>query len=222
MSHNAKVFDTHADRYDAWYDSPAGQIILSMELACLRPFLEALPRPYVEIGIGTGRFAQALGIEFGVDPAFKAVNMAYERGMQASIGVAERLPFRTASFGGALMALTLCFVENASQTLQEVRRVLAPRGGLVLGLILRGTPWADYYAQKGAEGHPMYRIAHFYSPEEVEGLLKGTHFAVTGYRSTLFQKPGLETYLREQPVEGYVPGSGFVAIAAGKTEKEAE
>jgi len=33
--------------------------------------LPNLPGPWLEIGIGSGRFAQALGIETGIDPSIK-------------------------------------------------------------------------------------------------------------------------------------------------------
>ena len=38
-----------------------------MEVDCLKPLFHEHKRPYLEIGVGSGRFAQALGIEYGVD-----------------------------------------------------------------------------------------------------------------------------------------------------------
>ena len=63
------VFDSHASEYDAWYDTDAGKTIFAMEVDCLKPLLYSYPRPYLEIGVGSGRFARALGIEYGVEPA---------------------------------------------------------------------------------------------------------------------------------------------------------
>ncbi len=213
-----QVFDEYAERYDAWYDSAMGRALLSTEVKCIRHLVESFPRPYLDVGVGTGRFAQALGIEYGLDPSVRALQGARRRSIKAVLAVGEEIPFKDACFGAALMAFTLCFVTNPGRVMQEIRRVLVPAGGLVLGLLPKGTPWADFYAQRGVEGHPLYRTAHFYTREEVEALLSQAGFRVGAYRSTLFQKPGLETYREERPVDGYIPGAGFVGIAAVRAE----
>lgn len=207
---------TYTDRYDAWYDTPKGRALLASEVACLKPLLQRFPRPYLEVGVGTGRFAQALGIGYGVDPSVRALDKAVQRGVKALLGVGEALPFRDATFGAVLMAFTLCFVEDPSTVMREIHRVLFSGGGLVLGLLLRGTPWANFYEQRGREGDPLFSTAHFYRREEVEALLKETGLCITSFRSTLFQPPGLKVYREEEPVDGYVSGAGFVAIAAVK------
>ena len=206
----------YTDRYDAWYDTPKGRALLASEVASLKPLLQRFPRPYLEVGVGTGRFAQALGIGYGVDPSVRALDKAVQRGVKALLGVGGALPFRDATFGTVLMAFTLCFVEDPSTVMREIHRVLFSRGGLVLGLLLRGTPWANFYEQRGREGDPLFSTAHFYRREEVEALLKETGLCVTSFRSTLFQPPGLKVYREEEPVDGYVSGAGFVAIAAVK------
>lgn len=215
-----KGFDAYADRYDAWYDSQTGKILFTTELACLRPLLELFPRPYLEVGVGTGRFAEALGIEYGLDPSSRALEKARRRGVKVTLGSGETLPFPDTHFGGVLLAFTLCFVSQPVKVIQEIWRVLLPGGGLVLGLLLKETPWADFYARRGAEGHPLYSLAHFYSEEEIEALLQQSGFHIVAYRSTLFQSPGLEVYEEEQPVDSYVPGAGFVGIAAVKAAGE--
>lgn len=213
-----QAFDKYSQQYDARYDSPRGRAFLATEVSCLRPLLERFPRPYLEVGVGTGRFAEALGVECGVDPSPRVLAKARRRGVEAVLAIGEDVPFGDAHFGGVLMAFTLCFLGDPYRAMREARRVLAPGGGLVLGLLLRDTPWADWYARRGAEGHSLYRMAHFYSREEVEALLQQVGFHITAYRSTLFQGPGLENYHEEPSVEGYEPGAGFTGIAAVKPE----
>ena len=218
--HDATPFEERAAQYDAWYDSPKGRVLLAIEVACLRPLLGEFPRPYLEVGVGTGRFAQALDIEYGIDPSLPALDVARARGIDVRQAVGERIPFDDASFGGILMAFTLCFVKDAAGVVREVGRVLTPGGGLVLGLLLRGTPWAESYARRSREGHPVYRDAHFHSKHEVENLLEEGGFRVVRYRSTLFQLPGLEAYDIEEAVEGYAGDAGFVGLAAIKTTEQ--
>ncbi|MFO7650004.1 MAG: hypothetical protein R6X13_01500, partial [bacterium] len=64
---SSSPFDAIAAQYDAWYDGK-GKAAFATELAALRPLLARLPRPWLEVGVGTGRFAQALGIPLGIDP----------------------------------------------------------------------------------------------------------------------------------------------------------
>ena len=73
------LFDSVADKYDAWYDTK-GKVAFETELAALRPLLPDLPEPWFEVGVGTGRFAQALGIPVGLDPSAELVARARERG----------------------------------------------------------------------------------------------------------------------------------------------
>lgn len=208
------VFDTDAGRYDFWYDTAGGKALLATEVACVRPLLAPLPRPHLEIGVGAGRFAQALGIDYGIDPAPSALELARRRGVATVLGMGERLPFRNAGIGGVLLAFSLCFVRDPSQLLREVRRVLRPDGGLVLDVLLKGTPWADAYAVRAAAGHPIYSAAHFYTGDQLETLWSDAGLHVTGYQSSLFQPPDRDAYVVEQPVIGLVPGAGFTAIPA--------
>ena len=211
------VFDSRAREYDAWYDTEAGKAIFAMEVDCLKPLLHGYSRPYLEVGVGSGRFAEALGIEYGVDPAPALMHMAKARGVKVAEATGEELPFPDEIFGGLLMALTLCFLDNPQKALEEEWRVLQTKGGLVLGLIFRDSPWAEFYAIKGKEGHPIYSKARFFSKEEVESLLRICGFKVLDCHSTLFQPPGQSTYQHESSVSGYFQSAGFVAVGSQRT-----
>jgi len=63
------AFDPMADAYDRWYDTPKGKAIFQAELKCLRSLHEKSPGRWLEVGVGTGRFACSLGIAEGIDPS---------------------------------------------------------------------------------------------------------------------------------------------------------
>jgi SAM-dependent methyltransferase len=211
-----RAFSAHADQYDVWFDSEPGATIFATEVECLRPFLHSYPIPYLEVGVGSGRFAQALGIEYGVDPSLALLIKAKTRDINVIRARGEKLPFASGSFGGALLALTLCFVNYPLRALQEVSRVLVSNGGLVLGLILKESPWAESYMAKAKEGHPIYSQAQFFSRNEVESLLHQSGFDNFHYCSVLSQPPEQGFYYPERPLSVYRKSSGFTSISASK------
>jgi len=72
-----RVFDSLAADYDAWFEKE-GRLIFASEVEALRQALPLLPKPWIEVGIGSGRFAQALGIDIGLDPSSKLLKIAQE------------------------------------------------------------------------------------------------------------------------------------------------
>ena len=64
MKTDTSPFDELAAEYDAWFDKEGSHIFFN-EVKAFQGVLPDLPKPWLEIGVGSGRFAQALGIETG-------------------------------------------------------------------------------------------------------------------------------------------------------------
>lgn len=182
-------FDEQAARYDAWYDAPRGSAVFADEVAALGPLVAGLPRPWLEVGVGSGRFAAALGIEVGADPAVAPLFLAQQRGVGVVAARGEALPFRDGAYGAVLLALTLCFLADPAAALREIRRVLRPGGGVVLGVTPAEGAWGRRYRQLAAEGHPFYRHARFSTREELRALFATAGFVLVRARSALFWPP---------------------------------
>ena len=88
---------------------------------------------------------------------------------------------------------------------------------MVLGLVLKESPWGKFYEQQKKQGHRFYKYATFYAYDEVVALLEQSGFLIEKVISTLFQKPG-EVERAELPCEGFYPGAGFTVIIAGKKD----
>ncbi|HXF71068.1 MAG TPA: class I SAM-dependent methyltransferase [Actinomycetota bacterium] len=209
----ARLFERLAERYDAWYEGPVGRVVFPLEVACLRPLLEGLPPPRLEVGVGSGRFARALGVGYGLDPAHAPLLLAAARGVRVVRGVGERLPFRDGAFGAVLVVVTLCFADDPALLLREARRVLRPGGGVVLGDVFAESPWGERYRELGQAGHPFYAAARFLTREELAGALRGAGLRVVRARSTLRQPP-TDAPAPEPVVEGDDPAAGFVGWLA--------
>ncbi|MFB6095737.1 MAG: class I SAM-dependent methyltransferase, partial [Halodesulfurarchaeum sp.] len=135
-------FERYTDRYDEWFDLHPEAF--ESEVAALQA-LRPEGATGLEIGVGTGRFAERLGIEVGIDPAGAVLPVAAERGASVARGVAESLPVRDDSFGLALVVTTICFVDDVSATLAEAARVLRPGGSVLLGYIDRESEVGQHY-----------------------------------------------------------------------------
>jgi ubiquinone/menaquinone biosynthesis C-methylase UbiE len=135
-----QVFDVFAQRYDVWYDKPFGKSAFNLEKACMESLCKNLKQPFLEIGLGTGRFAQALKIEYGIDVSTRVLKFAKEREIVATKGQGESLPFVDSFFGAVFIVVTLCFVDKPFKVLKEASRVLKEDGAVILGLILKESP----------------------------------------------------------------------------------
>ncbi len=102
-----------AAEYDAWYDSAFGLPVLEAEARCVRELLTWAPRPWLEVGTGSGRFGGNLHVEVGLDPAIDLLGIAATRIPSVVRGVAEALPFRDASLGAVLAVAAYEFVADA-------------------------------------------------------------------------------------------------------------
>jgi len=210
-----RAFDSLAWAYDSWFEQE-GRLIFALEVEALKQVLPLLPKPWIEIGIGTGRFAQALGIDVGLDPSSQLLKIARNRGARVLLGRGEEAPFKDGSFGAIFFIVTLCFVDSPERILSEAARLLKSQGKVVLGLVLKESPWGQLYQREKETGHRFYRHATFYSYAEVEMLLMQTGFSIEKVASTLFQYPGKVNHI-ELPRQGFSADAGFAVILAGKT-----
>ena len=205
-------FERHTRRYERWFGRHEAAYL--SELHVLR---ELMPDPGLglEIGVGTGRFAQPLGIRVGIDPSLRMLEHARRHGIAAVCAVAESLPFRDRVFDHALIVTTICFVDDARAMLLEVCRVLKPEGALVIGFIDRTSRLGRHYEAHRHES-VFYRDAVFFSADEVDRLLSETGFGERTWRQTL-TKPLSETV----EVEPSRPGFGDAAFVAVRALKDA-
>lgn len=214
------IFDAFAARYDRWYDKPFGKSAFNLEKACMESLCKNLRQPFLEIGVGTGRFAEALKIEYGIDISTSVLKFAEERGIAVIKGKGERLPFINNSFGAIFIIVTLCFVDDPLKVLEEAARVLKNEGRIILGLILRESSWASFYKKKGEAGNVFYGIAKFYSFKELKAMVEKAGLKIMEISSTIFQAPTENPLRFESPRKGNYKKAGFVAVKVRKINSE--
>jgi hypothetical protein len=72
---------------------------------------------------------------------------------------------------------------------------LAKDWQLILGLILKESPWARFYMKKGEAGNVFYKNATFYSFNELKVMMRKSELTIIKICSTIFQKPTEKTAL---------------------------
>ena len=168
---NIAVFNKYAEEYDEWYDK--NKTIYKLELEVIKKFI---PKPEknkkgLEIGVGTGRFAEPLGIEYGLEPSKSMAEIAKKRGIKVYEGIAENIPFKDEFFDYVLMTTTLCLLKDPIKGLCEIKRVLKSNWTLIIGMIDKDSPLGKFYESK-KEKSRFYKNVKFYSLNEVLNWLK--------------------------------------------------
>ena len=204
----SNIFDKYYKKYDAWYDR--NKFAYLSEVEAIKNVLPQRGKG-LEIGVGTGRFAHALGIATGIDPSNNMINIAKKRGVDAKLGFGEHLSFKNAVFDYAAIIITICFVKNPNKVLEETRRVLKKNGKIILGIINKDSFLGKFYQKKKSV---FYKEAYFFSVKELTNLLKKTGYSRLSYYQTLFTLPNKVDSIQKAR-KGFGQG-GFVVISGEK------
>ncbi len=208
----ADIFNNIAQEYDLWYEN---NVIFLNELAAIRQAV-SINGLSLEIGVGSGRFASALSIAFGLDPALGPLKIAKSRSIFVVQAQAEAIPFRSNMFDNVFFITSLCFVDDHLMSIIEGIRILRSGGRLIVGFISNDSEWGAFYRQKKREGHKIYRYARFFSSEELISIAINEGLLLEGSVSTLFQPPDAKEYIAEAPRAGIIKEGGFQVLVFKK------
>ena len=207
------IFDTYVEEYDNWYER--NRFVYLSELEALKCVVPKGSRG-IEIGVGTGRFAQPLGVSIGLDPSMNMLRIAKKRGIEAILGKAENLPFADKKFDFVLVINMLCFVNDLVQVIIEARRVLKNRGKIIIGLIERDSFLGKSYQSRKKKSR-FYKEANLRSGREIVELLQNYHFTGVSTFQAIFRSfEKVKTI--ERPKKGFGKG-GFTVVCAEKIGK---
>ena len=205
-------FQRYTEQYENWFTEH--RYVYEAELRAVKALLPKCGRG-LEVGVGTGRFAEPLGIETGVEPSAHMREIAQKRGIKVLDGLAEALPFGDGKFDAALMVTTVCFLDDIQKAFREAYRVLANGGFFVAGIVDRNSPIGKEYLTHQNES-VFYSLATFFSVDEVVKVMREAGFTDFRFCQTIFRS--LSETKEDEPIKpGYGEGS-FVAIRGRKEE----
>ncbi len=203
-------FDHYAPEYDNWFEK--NKYAFQSELNAVRKLLPQT-KETIEIGVGSGIFAEPLGIKEGVEPSKAMRERAVQKGIKVTDAIAEKLPYNDASKNGAIMITTVCFVDNVYKSFLEVNRILKEDGFFIIGFVDRNSPIGKDYLKHQDESL-FYKDATFFGTEEIYSILSETGFKITNTCQTIFGNI-MEINAVQPVLDGYGKG-GFVVIKAQK------
>ena len=201
-------FEEHALDYEDWFER--NSLVYETELQAVKKLLSETGEG-LEIGVGSGRFAVPLGIKLGVEPSKRMREIAKQRGMEVIEGVAEALPFDDDKFDFALMVTTICFLDDVELAMKEAYRVIKPGGSLIIGFIDKNSNLGKMYQKKRNES-VFYKIAAFYSVDEVILHLKKAGFKRFDFTQTIFHD--LQDIRDVEPIKSGYGDGAFIVVRA--------
>ena len=172
-------FGAIAEKYDKWYETPAGWAYDSAQKADVRGFLRRrLPGSrLLDVGCGTGhwsRFFESLGYTVvGFDISEQMIEVARAKTPPArcvfEVADACNMPFKNGFFDVVAAMATLEFVTDVASTLQEMFRCVKSGGCVLIGTLNRLAP---VNLERLAQNKQPYISGRLMAPDELRDLLE--------------------------------------------------
>ena len=174
----------HVREYEAWFKKHF--YVFRSEVAAIRQLLTTEKNAKgIEIGVGTGRFARALDIREGIEPAEEMRIVAERRGVDVLHATAENLPYKSNYFDYVLMNFCISYFKNLHEAFKEAYRILKDDGCIIVGFVKERSTIAKDYESRAAKSF-FYNEAKFYEPDEVFKALTKAGFTISKITQTLF------------------------------------
>jgi ubiquinone/menaquinone biosynthesis C-methylase UbiE len=197
-------FNDHVAEYEAWYKKYP--FVFRSEIAAIKELLPSGENIHgIEVGLGTGRFAKALGIKEGIEPAENMRAVAEKKGIFVMNAMAEHLPYKSLQFDFVLMNFCISYFEDVPEAFKEAHRVLKRGGCLITGFIDKNSRIGRYYQERKPES-VFYKNANFYSVSKIEKEFKNAGFKKLEFLQTLFRDLDIIETI-ERPLPGHGRGS---------------
>ncbi|MFO8069356.1 MAG: class I SAM-dependent methyltransferase [Alkalibacterium sp.] len=202
------IYGQNVDDYETWFME--NDLTFRSEVNAVQQLLPDETTNGIELGVGTGLFAEQLGIKFGLEPSLKMAEKAKERGVQVTPAFIENMPFEDNSFPFALMVTVDCCLDDLAVAFREVHRIVENDGFLIIAFIDRDTPLGEIY-QENKSKSIFYQDANFNSRDEIRSALKDVGFSIIDEKQTVFSSENMYHEIKAGLGEGL-----FAVIKAKK------
>ncbi|NJE84279.1 class I SAM-dependent methyltransferase [Thermococcus sp. CX2] len=185
-----EYFDRIAKRYDDWYRTKTGRYVDRTEKWLVFSMLRSRAGKALDLGCGTGNYTIELkkrGFDvIGLDASEGMLEIARAKGLNCIKGDAYSLPFPDESFDLVLSVTMFEFIHEPEKVIAEIHRVLKPGGEVLIGTMNGRSSWFLFKRLKSLFVETAYRYARFYTPRELELLLKSGGFTEVESAGVIF------------------------------------
>ncbi|WP_256381559.1 class I SAM-dependent methyltransferase [Thermococcus sp. EP1] len=188
----AEYFDKIAHRYDDWYKTKVGQYVDRTEKKLVFSMIKSKNGKALDLGCGTGNYTLELYMRgfdvVGVDLSEEMLKIARKKLPHVKFirASAYSLPFEENTFDLVLSITMFEFIHKPELALNEIYRVLRPGGEVVIGTMNGKSLWFIFKRIKSLFEETAYRYARFYTPSELERLMKGAGFEDVESKGIIF------------------------------------
>jgi len=165
-------------KFVRFYESDFGKKVLNQEADYLYNELRYCKK-ILDIGCGIGSFEERLAKLniVGLDSSEEMLEEARKRSDKKFVlGNAQNLDFPKESFDGAFTVTTLEFLESYKKAVDEVVRVLEPRGNFVAMIL---NPESEYFKAHAQKADSYFRRIKHTNLNEIESYIS-KFFTTTG------------------------------------------
>ena len=176
-----KLFDKWPQRYDQWFQTPAGKRVKEYETEVILELLKsAHGESILDAGCGTGIFtldflaagARVVGLEISLPMLAGASEKTSGYPFEKVQGDMLDLPFENDGFDKVVSVTALEFIADAAGAVNELFRVAKPGGRIVVATLNSLSPWGARRKAKTESGERhILENAFFRSPNELRALM---------------------------------------------------
>ena len=221
-----RLFDDWPERYDQWFQTPIGKLVIAYEREVVLEFLKpARGDKILDAGCGTGLFtldflskgAQVVGLELSLPMLLGACRRAGASPFRGIQGNMIGLPFKNNRFDKVVSITALEFIEDAAGAVRELFRVTRPGGLVVVATLNSLSPWAERRTAKTRKGQKhLLENAFFRSPDEMRAMIPSPTRVKTVIHFNKGEDPASARAIEKAGQKSGVNTGAFVVMSAQK------
>jgi ubiquinone/menaquinone biosynthesis C-methylase UbiE len=174
------LFDDWPVRYEEWFSTPIGNLVMKFESRLVLELVQPDRNDQIlDAGCGTGVFtsdfldsgSSVVGLDLSLPMLVTARRKMAGRPFSPVQGDMLSLPFGNNTFTTTVSITALEFISDARKALDELFRVTAPGGTVVVATLNSLSPWADRRRAKTFLGQKhVLENAYYRSGQELLAL----------------------------------------------------
>ena len=216
------IFDKEAKMYDDWYKTKLGNFVDKVETKCVFDLFKVRKGMKVlDVGCGTGNFSIKLakmGCEvIGIDISEEMLKVAKDKAKKEGLNIkfynmdVYDMKFEDNCFDGVISVTAFEFLKDPDKAIEEMFRVLKPKGYLLIGTINKDSEWGELYLSKEFQENTVFKYADFKTLEDMKAYKQNY---LVDIKECLFISPNIseEDILMDKEIEMAQKGKrgGFI------------